>query len=93
MKLKLYSVFDAKAAFFGVPVFDMNDATAVRRFSDQVNSDNPDNQWAKHPEDFSLFRVGEYDSLTGKLSGEIPECLITASSMKFGDGSPDVKPA
>lgn len=82
MMMKIYSVFDAKLATFGRPWFQMRDAAALREFSDAVNdTSNPNNQWHSHPEDFSLFRIGEYDDQSGEIIPCTPESLVTASSL------------
>lgn len=83
MKIKVFSVYDAKAAYFGPPFFDQREESAIRQFSDVVNDGrNKDNQWHSHPEDFSLFMIGEFNNENGVLTGCVPQSLITASAMK-----------
>lgn len=82
MIMKVFSVFDAKLATFGRPWFQMTDAAALREFSDAVNDgSNPNNQWHTHPEDFSLFVIGEFDDQSGELIPRTPLSLVTASSL------------
>lgn len=82
MKSILYSVFDAKTAVFGFPFVAMRDEAAIRAFSDSVNDvSNPNNNWNRHPEDFSLFRVGLMDDETGVLVPQPPVSLVTASAL------------
>lgn len=66
MKLLAFSIRDAKAEAFMRPFFAPTRGLAVRTFSDLVNSGNGESV-AKHPEDFCLFQVGEFDELTGEL--------------------------
>lgn len=88
MKNRLYSVFDSKTATFGIPNFIPSDNAAIRTFSDAVNDgSNPNNQWHKHPEDFSLFFVGFFDDETGLLEKSIPSSLVTASALVAAQGS------
>ena len=55
MKVNLYSIFDSKLATYGKPWYELTDAAAIRAFADAVaDSSNPNNQYNKHPEDFSL---------------------------------------
>lgn len=83
MILKVFSVFDSKAAVFGNPFVDQREQSAVRNFSDAVNDgSNPNNLWHKHPEDFSLFLVGDFNTDTGRLSHTVPESLVTASAVR-----------
>lgn len=82
MITKLYSVFDFKTAVFGRPFTDQSDNSAIRNFADAVNdSSNPNNLWHKHPEDFSLFLVGDFDDENGELIPIHPKNLITASAI------------
>lgn len=80
MKTKVYSVFDSKAAVYGTPFFMPNDAMAVRAFTDLVNG--PENMISTHPEDFSLFVVGDFDDQLAKLAPVTPLNLVTAASVK-----------
>ena len=80
MILNVYSVFDSKLASFGRPWYELTDASAIRVFSDAVNdTQNPNNQWNRHPEDFSLYRLGQFDDENGKIDSALPVSLVTAS--------------
>lgn len=92
MRIKVFSVFDSKLASFGRPWYEMTEASAVRVFSDAVNdSTNANNQWYKHPEDFSLYLLGEFDDSSGEITSERPLSLVTASSLfnYIANGPPD----
>lgn len=79
-----YSIFDSKLATFSQPFFDLTDASAIRNFSDAIaDGSNPNNQWHKHPEDFSLFVVGSFDDEKGELLAVVPRSLITASATVY----------
>lgn len=65
MITKMYSVFDSKAAIFGVPFFYLRDEIALRAFGDLVNE--PGTLPSRHPEDFSLFYIGEFDDFSGEV--------------------------
>lgn len=82
IKMKVFSVFDSKAALFLRPFTDQQEAAAIRNFADAVNdSSNPNNLWNKHPEDFSLFLIGAFDDETGELLPCLKKCLVTASAL------------
>lgn len=68
MKLRLYSVRDNAVGAFMRPFVARSDGEATRNFGDEANS--PESALAKHPEDYALFFVGEFDELTGVL--EVP---------------------
>lgn len=63
----VYAIRDSKMESFGLPVLVENDAVAVRQFGDVITKGG-DVCMAQHPADFALYRLGEYDSKTGKFS-------------------------
>lgn len=75
MKLKIYAVHDSKAEAYMNPFFLQNDAMAIRGFSDAANSDSP---IAKHPEDYTLFHIGEYSEAKGEIIPSTPRSLGNA---------------
>lgn len=85
MKMKMYSVFDSKISAFSRPFYSFKDASAIREFSDAVNHVDPNNQWNKHPEDFQLFCLGEFDDITGEIIPSLPQALLPASSVHLTD--------
>lgn len=80
MILEMYSVFDSVALAYNQPFFTANDGMAVRIFSDNVNS--VDSVINKHPEEYSLYRVGKYDDSNGAIEPCDPELIITANIVK-----------
>ena len=78
--MKMYSVFDVKAAAYHRPVTYVNDATAARDFG--VAANDRGTEIGSHPEDFSLVYVGEFNPDTGEI--KVPQKLhvvATAASM------------
>lgn len=71
------AVRDGATGLFGQPFFVTARGQAVRAFSDEVNRRAPDNDLNKHPEDFELFCLGEFDESSGRFGslGD-PEVLI-----------------
>jgi hypothetical protein len=67
MKLNVYSIHDKAATAFTQPFFMHNDGLAIRAFQDNVNAKD-ENNISKHPEQFSLFKLGEYDDATGVIT-------------------------
>lgn len=55
----LVSVFDSKADSYSAPHPSQSKASAIREFEMLVNGDH-NNLIAAHPEDFTLFEVGEW---------------------------------
>lgn len=74
----MYSIYDKAAQAFVTPFFMHNKALAIRAFSDNVNSAE-ENNVSKHPEQFSLHCLGEYDDSNGQITpNETPELVATA---------------
>lgn len=71
------SVRDSASGLFGQPFFVSARGQAIRAFSDEVNRKAADNDLSKHPEDFELYCIGEFDDLVGRFGsiGE-PEMLL-----------------
>ena len=63
MILGMYAVYDEKAAAFLTPFFMSTDGQAVRVFSDCV--DDANHQFARHPMDYTLYKVGAFDCISG----------------------------
>lgn len=78
MKLLAFSVYDEKAGVFGVPFCMAHRGLAIRAFSDLVADVNTTVH--KHPSDFKLYTIGEFDDNSGALiSLSQPEFLQNAS--------------
>lgn len=71
------SVRDGATGLYGQPWFVVARGQAIRAFTDEVNRKPGDTDLAKHPEDFELFAVAEFDESTGRFGslGD-PEPLI-----------------
>ena len=65
MVLIVCSVLDVKAAAYATPFFVPNESMAIRSFGDAVCDSN--SFLAKHPEDYQLYKVGEFDDNAGAL--------------------------
>lgn len=65
MITKAFCVYDSKALVYGVPMFIPSVGAAVRSFADVCN--DPDSVVCKHPSDFVLYEIGEFDDATGRL--------------------------
>lgn len=81
---QVYSVFDVKAGAFLTPFFLPSDGMAIRIFSDCVR--DPNHQFGKHPEDYTLFRVGNFDCDTARLyqleGAHAVECLLIGKQVE-----------
>lgn len=62
---KLFTVFDSKAEIFLPPFFVPTLGIAKRAFIDCINS--PDHQFGKHPSDYTLFQLGNFNDADGMM--------------------------
>ena len=65
MILFAYSVYDEKVSTFGTPFFAATNPAAIRMFTDLAN--DPNTTVGRHPEDFTLYHVGQFDDSSGEL--------------------------
>ncbi|AXL15305.1 nonstructural protein [Microviridae sp.] len=75
MKHNIYTIYDTKAEAFSLPFYYMHDGQALRTCQDWIN--NPETPYAKHPEDYTLFKAGQYDENTGTITQDKIESIAT----------------
>jgi len=75
MKLNAYTIYDVASGIYLRPFFSQADGQAMRGFKD-ISTD-ADHDVGKHPEDYTLYRIGSFNERTGKLEGEELEKLTT----------------
>lgn len=74
---RAYSVKDLKAGAYAPPFFMPRPEVAIRAFGDAVV--NTDQLMRRHPDDFVLYCVGEFDDNLGLMAGyESPEPVVSA---------------
>lgn len=64
IKERLYCIFDIKSEQFYPPYASANDATGDRKFIEILTDET--SELAKHPEDYRLFAVGEFERESGR---------------------------
>ncbi len=75
--MKICTIYDAKAEAYMQPMFFQSAGQAVRSFSDVVNDKS--HAIGQHPEDYTMFCVGEWDERSGKI-----EVLTAPVSLAHG---------
>lgn len=84
MKVLVFAVYDNKIGTYAQPFFSQTISAAKRSFVDAAS--DPSTLLSKHPEDFSLFHLGEFDDSTGFLDPlTAPENLGLAASYLKGN--------
>lgn len=70
---QIFTFHDSKAQAYLPPFFLHQDGMALRTFSDLVAE--KEHPFARHPEDYTLFKIGEFDDSTGKITVITPISL------------------
>ena len=65
MIMNVYSIYDKAVQAYMRPFFMPADGAAQRAFTDLV--EDKSHEMSKHPEDYSLFRIGSFDDSNGSL--------------------------
>lgn len=66
MKFRCFAIFDEKAKAFLPPFFLPEIGMARRTFGDCVN--DPQHQFSRHPSDYTLFHLADWDSNSGAFA-------------------------
>lgn len=71
----LYSIYDAVAQVYTSPAPFINEATAIRSFSNLISND--DSPYSINYRDYSLYRIGEWKDSAGTVTSfPAPEFVI-----------------
>ncbi len=66
MIMKIFTIKDKKSTY-GQLFTELNQLVALRNFNEVCNDVNT--MIYKHPEDYALYEIGEYDNETGEIKG------------------------
>lgn len=97
MYLLAFALYDTKVGSYGTPFFFNHPAEAMRACVD-LGQDRS-TIVARHPEDYALHQVGQFDTDTGLFTPQQPASLgsvrsmlpAPAPSMPLFDGAPGVR--
>lgn len=79
MNVKAFSLYDQKTGIYGVPFFMAHVGQAVRAVIDLATDTNT--TIGRHPADYSLVSLGEFDDATGIFVSRPPEAIGSVVSM------------
>lgn len=88
MKHNMYAIYDTAAGMYLRPFTAIADGQAQRGFSDIIM--DKDHEFGKHPEDYTLFKVGIFDDNNGEITPFVPEKIITGLAVVAA--SREIKP-
>lgn len=86
MNIKIYAVYDSAVKSYMAPFFVQTEGQAVRSFSDTVNA-VPPTMLGKHPEQFTLFHLGDFDDATGAIEYTMATAICRADAVKTESSS------
>lgn len=78
--MKILTVYDHKAGAFMQPFYDKTVAAGERRFAECCH--DPEHLFCKHPEDFTLFLLGEFYEDSGRID-VLPTPEPVAKAVKY----------
>jgi hypothetical protein len=84
MKIYVCAVFDSALQAFANPIFVPSTGLAVRSFTDEVNRSDSSNPMNKHPSDFEIYSIAEYDDSTGLFLNNEPSLLARGKDVLVG---------
>lgn len=76
MILSVYAMRDVHTGFL-TPTFELNDQVALRNFVHAVTNAGVDSVLSSHFGDFSLYRLGTFDTDSGHFESILPEFLLS----------------
>lgn len=80
MNYKIYTVFDTKVGAYMTPWVSRSKGEAIRSITNEL--DNPNSILSKHPEDFVLFEIAEFDDQSAVVTPLTPTACGVAIEFK-----------
>lgn len=82
--MMIFCVYDRAAKYYGLPMFLRTKGEALRSFMDEANRHG--SVIATHPEDFTLFYLGQYDEQIASFGIlQLPEPMANGLDVWKGD--------
>lgn len=82
--VSVIAVRDSAAGAFARPIFVPSIGIGTRSFADEVNRASDDNQMYRHPEDFELWHIADFDEEKGAFIPVEVRCLARGKDVKQG---------
>lgn len=87
MKLQVFSIYDSKAHAHLPPFYMHNTDMAVRAVTQAVA--DPAHQFAKSPEDYTLFHLGQWDDETAEFQADPKKSVCNCQELVKHDYNDD----
>lgn len=88
MIMKVFSVWDLKTEAYMQPFFSPMIGSGIRAFTDAAA--DPGSMLSKHPADFQLQHIGEFNDATGVLTSCNPVALGSAADYENFEHPEDI---
>lgn len=90
--VEVFTVYDSKTLSYDIPTFAINEHDLIRQIMNMFN--DPRHQESKlrvNAEDFSIFKIGNYDKKTGLLLTHQPQHVANVHELRAAS-RPAVQP-
>lgn len=83
MKREMFTIWDSKQQMYGEPFYAFNSNDAIRYVQTRM-AQQPESMIARYPEDFQVWKVGEFNCATGWLEplGKLLHVISLSSLVK-----------
>ncbi len=79
MKTNIYSIYDTASGIYQKIIQARADGEVMREFQNMC--DDESHPVGQHPEDYSIFRLGQFNDQDGFITNDDNECLSTGLEM------------
>lgn len=79
MILRAFSLLDTKVGSFSTPFFYVHEGYALRTVSELVQ--DMSTSVGRHPFDYTLYEVGEFDDQLGMFNPVAPRAIVVAGNL------------
>ena len=80
MMVEMFIIYDSKGGLYNKPFCFINRQVALRAAADLMA--DADSEIRRHPEDYSLWHIGQYDDVEGQIHlFEQRDCLVRFHEM------------
>jgi len=89
MKLQIFALYDKKGQAYMEVWHFPHVGQVIRHVEDCLNTQHP---LAKHPADYDIYKLGEFDNVSGEITPVTPPLFIqTTLSLKTNIEIPQIK--
>ena len=81
MKLRIFAFRDRKLGEYSRPMFFVNQGVMLRELQEVLTAEDKRETFQKHPEDFELCALGEFDSESGVFDAVSPIIVMMLSDL------------